>query len=897
MNDILAVSLVVLSFCAQAAADCNPSAVGSVMQRQTYSGYVLTNDTFVGMMDPSQGIAAIKDISGVVGGSGWESSAGRTYARVDVSAREDGKTLCAQFKQYEFTYWGPLTKCLVVEFRKDSGGCIYARAVKADCKNLGESNYNFDFSGKEQLNKYTSISTSDGEGGYGVKNLSFSAPVLATDVGDIIVENSRFRLKIGGDAIVKSLVSKKTGEELLDRCDPTPFFSVTQARPFNNEIKLCHVNARTTYPANRVRRDGSRLVVGFETAPYEAVVDVKTTDDYVAFELVDFILTAKSYPISATSAQPLDFTAPPVEEFRLVQLPVKDRANFGEWLNVCWDNDAAVGVFATSPHAQIGAERRNSYRLMCAAAMRDVKLRGVSAAIAVDDGGDAMLGRVAALECDYELPRGVENRRNPLVNASIYFATGVTPETIDRHIEWAKKGGFRLMEMTYHDFFGASGDYAYNWRYPNGAADVKRKVVDKVRAAGIVPGLHILHTFVGFDSGLVRGGADRRLLLREHYTLAKPLGQDDTEVFVDENTQNAERSPKCRLLKFGREIMSYEGFTANPPYKFTGVRRGVHGTPRTAHEEGTIGGTLWICEYGGNDIYLKQDSDLQDVVADKVADFWKAGFGFIYFDGSEGVPPPFGYNVPNAQYRVWKKLDPQPILGEGAAKAHFGWHMLSGANAFDVFPPESFKAKIDEYPLAEAPLMKRDFTRVNFGWWGFWSPSGNVRGSKTIGVQPDMWEYGTSKAAAWDSPASIQMNLHELRAHPRSSDILETMRRWEDVRAKGWLTAAQKEALKEPGREFHLYMNDAGAYELVEWKQIPVGGKTLLPGLRAFLFERGGKRVVAYWHTSGRAKYALADNAGTVVEADGIKYFETSLSVEAAMDAFAKSMEISGNHP
>ena len=58
--------------------------------------------------------------------------------------------------------------------------------------------------------------------------------------------------------------------------------------------------------------------------------------------------------------------------------------------------------------------------------------------------------------------------------------------------------------------------------------------------------------------------------------------------------------------------------------------------------------------------------------------------------------------------------------GEGAAKAHFGWHMLSGSNAFDIFYPEEFKEKIDEYPAAEAPLMQRDFTRVHFGWWGFW---------------------------------------------------------------------------------------------------------------------------------------------------------------------------------
>ena len=705
---------------------------------------------------------------------------------------------------------------------------------------------------------------------------------------DVAIENARFRLTIGADAIVKSLVAKHNGEELLSKHDPVPFCSVTQLRPFNNEIKLIHPHRRTVYPANRIRREGDRLVVGFEIAPYDAVIKVKITDDYAAFELSDFILTEKSYPLCPTAIVPLDFTAPPVEEFRIVQLPVKDRENFGEWLNVQWDGKAAVGVFAASEHAQVRADRRTGYRLMGADALRSVKLRGTCAVVTVDAGNDAILDRIDALERDYSLPSGVKNRRNRLTNASIYFMRDVSPETIDRHIKFAKRGGFKLMEMTSAQFFGPSGDYVYHPQYPNGAADVKEKVIDKIRAAGLVPGMHILHTFVNMRSRLVREG-DRRLMLREHYTLAKAIGPDDDVVYVDENPMNAELSPKCKLLKFGREIMSYEAFTTEPPYRFTGVKRGVKGTACAAHEEGLIGGTLWICEYGGNDIYIKQDSDLQDIVAGKVAELWKAGFGFIYFDGSEGTHPPYGYHVPNAQYRMWKKLVPQPILGEGAAKAHFGWHMLSGANAFDVFSPEEFKAKIDEYPAAEAPLMKRDFSRVNFGWWGFWHPGCKIRKNITeTGVQSDMWEYGTSKAAAWDSPMSVQMAVKELEAHPRTDDILEVMRRWEDVRDRNWLTKAQKEALRVPGREFHLYLNDKGEYELHEIKMLPTPSKAR--ELRGFVFERGGKRVVSCWHTSGEGsvKIALGDGGRNIsLRIAGRRYIETDLSASEVEANFA----------
>ena len=614
------------------------------------------------------------------------------------------------------------------------------------------------------------------------------------------------------------------------------------------------------------------------------------TDDYVTFTLKDFTVTEKSYPLCPTTTKPLDFTAPPVDEFRLVQLPVRDRANFGAWMNVIWDEEAAVGVFSTSEHALVAADRRNGYRLMGADADRRVQLRGTGAALVVDCSGAAVLERMAAIERDYDLPRGVENRRNPLVNASIYFACNVTPANIDRHIALAKKGGFRLMEMSAANFLRTGGDYhLYQADYPNGFKDVKT-LLDKIRAAGIVPGLHILHTFISPSSSFVKGGADRRILLRETYTLARSLGADDTEVFVDENPQNAERSERCRILKFGRELMTYKGFTTERPYRFYGLKRGHAQTPVVRHAEGLIGGTVWVCEYGGHDYYLKQDSDLQDVIAEKVAAFWKAGMGFIYFDGSEGVPPPFAYHVPSAQYRIWKKLDPQPALGEGAAKAHFSWHMLSGANAFDVFFPEEFKEKIDEFPAAGAPVMRKDFSRVNFGWWGFWAPGDEIRGRTTIGVQPDMWEYGTSKAAAWDCPVSIQMDIERLERHPRLNDILEVMRRWEDVRARRWLTSEMKGRIQRSANGCHLYLNAHGEYEIHEIEMLPPPPNAR--DIRGFLFERNGKRVVALWHSrnAGTVRIPLGKNgAEKALSVSGVQYIETDMSREKTGRSFCSS--------
>lgn len=148
--------------------------------------------------------------------------------------------------------------------------------------------------------------------------------------------------------------------------------------------------------------------------------------------------------------------------------------------------------------------------------------------------------------------------------------------------------------------------------------------------------------------------------------------------------------------------------------------------------------------------------------------------------------------------------------------------------------------------------MQKDFTRINFGWLGYENPNGN-----TIGTQPDMWEFVTSRAAAWDCPVSIQSNIQRFKDHPRTADNLEVMRRWEEVRVQNWLTDAQKEQLKDLEQEHILLLNEKNEFELQPYQQIEnvANGSD---AVRAFVFERKGDTYVVYWHTSGTSKLKLA---------------------------------------
>lgn len=710
--------------------------------------------------------------------------------------------------------------------------------------------------------------------------------------GDVVLENAHMRLTLGDDAVVKSLVVKPSGVECVDSTERLPLFSVTQDRPFNNEIKLTYPNTETTYPANRVSREGDILVVGFETAPYEARVRVKEASGYILFELAGFVVEPSDYGS-------LNMKTPPVKSFRLVQLPVKDRANFGDWLNVMWDDDAATAVVAAEPMTVINGVRRNGFHLFTADVCRDLKLVGAKAAI-VSARTDAFLNSLSEMEDGCGLPNGVKSRQSPKLNASIYWSSFVTPKTVDENIALAKQGGFKMMLLYYPCIVkGADNDWGYAGiggyelldDYVNGIASLT-EMLDKIKAAGITPGLHVLQTFIGFKSSYVTPVADHRLNIVRRFTLSRGLDTSNGDVYVEEDPSACPLADGTRILKFGGELLSYEGFVAERPYRFTGVKRGDKKTNVTPHAKGTIGGLLDVCEFGAESCYIDQNTTLQDEIAEKIARIYNAGFEFMYFDGSEGVNAPHGIHVPNAQYKVVSRMNRPPLFTEGAAKAHFDWHFLGGANAFDVFQPEEFKPMIVKWPQHEAPIMRRNFSRLNFGWWGLRQPKSKLRdGRISVGTQPDMWEFGTSRAAAWDCPATLQVHEPTYRKHPRIDDLMEVMRRWEDVRAKNWLTPAQKEALKSQTQEHHLYLNGNGEYELHEIEMLPspVGAKDA----RAFAFKRNGKSVLACWHMSGSGTMKIAfgaDGKCRDVSLAGMTYLESDLSIDGLKAAYAAAV-------
>lgn len=665
-------------------------------------------------------------------------------------------------------------------------------------------------------------------------------PLLAQAGGaDVVIENAAVRLVIGADGAARSLIHKSTGEECLAAEVRTPICAITQYRPYDNENFLIYPAKPRVFPACRVERRGDRLYVGFEDTYDIAVIRLDIEDDYIGFSLERVDYRIEAYGVKRQTE---------IDEFALLRLPLRPRAHFGEWLNVVWDDRVAVNLLGTHPGTRIDAFPTAVATTLYAGLDAQVGLFGPGAALVVSS-REGLLPAIGQIERDYDLPRGVESRRDGSYRCSYYSLRGVTPENIDAHIEYARRGGFRTMMVYYVDFARSCGHYGWREEYPGGMEDL-RYVTDRIRAAGMIPGLHFHYSKVGVNDPYINGGhPDTRMNSVCELVLAEPAGVADTVFVVEGNTQGLRREEGRRLLHLGDELISYADCTTRPPYMLTGCRRGLHNSQPAAHAAGSRARLLDVDDWPLF-VRIDQNTGIQREIAGRLGRIYaEAGFRFVYFDGAEDVPMPYWYNVSRSQSVVYDALRPAPLFAEGALKSHFGWHILSRGNAFDIFPPEYIRPAMKKYTLRCAARNAEDFTAVDFGWVNYLAPGG-----ATIGMQPDMYEYIYCKALAWDAPVSLVGNLEELRRHPRTEDNLRVMERWERAKLADAFTPEQKERLKDPDREFFLFEDSQGRFELYPCRQLTPDDES---GVRAFLFRRGTKSCILYWHTSGEDQLRL----------------------------------------
>ena len=189
------------------------SASSVVAEDRSYSGYIMDTPTLVGTMSSSYGLDEITAIAGHIGG-GWLGSKDRLYTYVNTKMLDNGSRLHVQFI-YNDSDW---TKCAMVDFTKDAQGNIYAQGVGAGYVSPTNDPVDFD----EVEYNSASYGTSDTDGAYGVKGLSFKVPAVlggssvVTATGDFeTVGSGSVTVNVAADCVLDLSIVEVTTEATL----------------------------------------------------------------------------------------------------------------------------------------------------------------------------------------------------------------------------------------------------------------------------------------------------------------------------------------------------------------------------------------------------------------------------------------------------------------------------------------------------------------------------------------------------------------------------------------------------------------------------------------------------------------------------------------------------------
>ncbi len=694
----------------------------------------------------------------------------------------------------------------------------------------------------------------------------------------VVLKTDDLRLEIDEGGTLASLTARADGTEYAWTGEPKPVARVYRGGRAEPEFpeEYAAFTGRWIYrggqsfPASRVTLSKDRLFIDFAQAGARAEYRVVAKGPYLALELVRL------------EGQPID-------RIDLLRLDLRELPYMGRWVNAAYDDRFAVCLCAGNLRTDAQMDRQADHLLMRATADSEVGFRGATAVLfGCRRPRQTFLDAMAVVERDFDMPSGATHRREPGQRYSYLWAARPTPKNINEYVRWARRGGFRMIMFSYTAFAEGAGHFRFNSRFPGGMADLKN-MTDAIRRAGLKVGLHIHYCKARKNDPYVTPVPDPRLHKVRSFTLAEAVDAKGDVLPVVENPEGCTLDDGRRLLKIGDELIAYENYTSQPPFRFTGCRRGELGTAAAAYGKGAAVGLLDVDTWP---IFIRYDqaTDIQDETGRRIADIYRrtGPYEMVYFDGAEDVHRPYWHHVAAAQYRVFRLLDPPPPVCEAAHYTHFSWHMITRSNAYDtIAPADGMKDFCRLMPCPTAAARAMDFSRIDFGWLArFGAGGGGPAG-------PDVWEYVSSRAAAWDCPLSLRVSLEEIASNPRREDCFQVLKTWENARLENKLLPAQREMLRNvrpehahyvrcyqqrqtwnrfrenrdltdvqrailaDRREHHLLVDERGQCELATIEEISdvAGG-----AVKAYSFRRAGSpedTCVLMWAPSGEVNLRL----------------------------------------
>ncbi len=592
----------------------------------------------------------------------------------------------------------------------------------------------------------------------------------------ILLENQVCRYAIGRDGKNLAFVNRADGKDYLQSC--TPLMRVGRGQQ--------------SWDSSKVERTGDLLSVSFAGCDARVKAKVEMHPKYFTFCITEV-------------------TGGGLDWLQFCNLQVKMTQNVGNLVNAAWDEHFAACVLACNDRTDCG-----SHGVPTARAYGEFGLEGAKAAIVGIPTGQAdaaakLLDAIETVELDQGLPHpmlnGVWIKRAPSGSPPTSWSAASSQQNIDQVIDFAK-GGFGCIELFWSR---STPGYEPNPQlFPDGLAGMKR-VADKVHAAGLQLGLHVMQGMVGWGSKndpYLTPKADPRLLQDLHAALAGPLETKATEIRTQQSTA---QWPENGDLLLAGEIIHYG---QRLPSGFAHCQRGLYGTSVVPHPAGSRLGHLVNCfPIWGFTVYSPDvKSSLIGEICERIARVFNAvGADMSYFDGGEeiAVQPPQWHNQGRIVLGVQARLN-KPVIVEGnALYTHLSWHVITrGGPSFDpiYFGRRPYTLRFKGQSPAN---WANNLLTGDVGWFcpHVWSPV-------TDAVTPDEVMLLCLKALGGKSPISVEIDANHLWDNKRMPEMLQIIRDCDALKRRNYFTEATCTELARPMAEHLLERAADGGWQI-----------------------------------------------------------------------------------
>ena len=583
----------------------------------------------------------------------------------------------------------------------------------------------------------------------------------------IVIENAHVRYSIGPDGRNGAFVDRHTGVDYL--------------QPGPSSCAWVRRDGRA-HPATSASWADGRLSLRFDGAGASAVVRVESRPSYIQFT----VESVAGEPVEGIGFLnvPLTLAGRPSEPFGACALS----------LNLITRVDALP---ALQSHLRASAERKFG-------------LVGAKVALVGTPAPDMLPAlREVLTEAD-EMPRcpvaGPWAQGVPFNHGSYLFNFGSLVETnVDDWIGMARSLAFTQIDNHGGGGFFRFGDFELNRaKWPDGWEGWTR-IVQRLHDAGIGSIFHTYAFFIDKRARYVTPVPDRRLDAFRTFTVAADLGAEATEIPVGESTAGMSTvtgffEHNSVVLHLDDELVTFSGFSKEPPWRFTGVQRGALGTRATAHARGTAARHLKECF--GLFVPNPESTLFEEIAANHAEVVNRCGFDGIYLDAIDGCsilrgPDECWFWGDKFVFEIQKRLR-RPVGMEMSAMWHHCWQYRTRWQAWD-YPQRGHVRFVDLHAEAVNGGL---LLPLHLGWWNFQS----FNPPQIEPTFPEVMETVGARLVGWDAGLSLTggVDREKLRSVPLFRRAVEVLRISEELRRSGTVDAATREKLREPGRGFAL---------------------------------------------------------------------------------------------